>query len=212
MNVPKLIDVTPFEPLIIKVHYDGFDWKKLKPVCQKMIDETKVPVDLEEDGGKSSVYNRDNQPHHHPAFKDFYKWLRPIAHHIMHEEWGLAPQWEYFIGNSWVNVHTKGGVTTEHHHGPCAMVIATYLELPKNGGYIQFRDPTDIYKTFHSRPNEDDFTWRTIPAQTGDVLLFPAWLRHKTQPNGADEERWVLTTNIMNTFRPETPGKLIWPK
>ena len=27
-------------------------------------------------------------------------------------------------------------------------------------------------------------------------------MRHKTQPNGSDEDRWVMTTNIMNTFRP----------
>jgi hypothetical protein len=37
MPEPKLIDVTPFEPLVIKVHYDGFDFKKLEPICDELI-------------------------------------------------------------------------------------------------------------------------------------------------------------------------------
>ena len=42
MSVPKLIDVTPFEPLIIKVHYDGFDFKKLESVCEDLIQTTNI--------------------------------------------------------------------------------------------------------------------------------------------------------------------------
>ena len=99
-------------------------------------------------------------------------------------------------------MHPKGGITTEHHHGPCALVCSTYLNMPENGGYIHFRDPTDIYKSFHSRMYEDNFTWRKIPAKTGDTLIFPSWLRHKTEPNGSDDDRWVMTTNVMNSFRP----------
>ena len=51
MPAPKLIDVTPFEPLIIKVHYDGFDWKELKPICEKMINQTPTPAELENENG-----------------------------------------------------------------------------------------------------------------------------------------------------------------
>jgi len=46
MSTPKLLDVTPFNPMIIKVHYDGFDWEKLKPVCQSMIDGIKDAGDF----------------------------------------------------------------------------------------------------------------------------------------------------------------------
>ena len=202
MFVPKLIDVTPFEPLIIKVHYDGFDWNKLKPICEKMLADAPAKVDLEQHGASSSVSNRDDQPHIMKEFSEFYKWLTPITHHILFKEWGFIDEYEYFISNSWVNLHPKGGITTEHHHGPCALVCATYLNMPENGGYIQFRDPTDIYKSFHSRMNEDNFTWRKVLAKTGDTLIFPAWLRHKTEPNGSNEDRWVMTTNLMNSFRP----------
>ena len=56
MSAPKLIDVTPFEPMIVKAHYD-FDWEVLRPVCQKMIENTPEQVDVENEFGYSSVYN-----------------------------------------------------------------------------------------------------------------------------------------------------------
>ena len=58
MSAPKLIDVTPFEPLIIKVHYDGFDWNKLKPICEKMLADAPAMVDLEQNGASSSAIDR----------------------------------------------------------------------------------------------------------------------------------------------------------
>ena len=39
MNTPKLIDVTPFEPLVIKVHYDNWDLESIIPICEKLIKE-----------------------------------------------------------------------------------------------------------------------------------------------------------------------------
>ena len=46
--------------------------------------------------------------------------------------------------------------------------------------------------------NIDD--WRTVPAKTGDTFIFPGWLRHRTQENTLDKERWVLTTNFNRAF------------
>jgi len=202
MSVPKLIDVTPFEPLIIKAHYDGFDWEKLKPVCQKMIDDTSVPVEVEGEHGKSSVYNRQNMPQSNPAFKDFYNWLNPIVQHIIKNEWGYEKSFMYVNTNSWVNVHKKGGITLEHHHGPCILVAATYLQLPEEGGYIEYKDPMEYSKGMNQHHNVDDWVWKKVPAKTGDVLLFPGWIRHRTEHSRTNDERWVLTTNYMSLHRP----------
>jgi uncharacterized protein (TIGR02466 family) len=201
MSKPKLIDVTPFEPLIIKVHYEGFNWKELEPICEDMINGADTPADLEQDGGRSSVYNLKNAPHTNPAFKPFYQFISPIISHVLLNEWHLMKDYEYSVGNSWVNVHPKGGITTEHHHGPATMVAAAYLQLPKNSGFIQFKDPLEYLKGFHTKEGKIA-EYYTLPAVTGDVFLFPGWLRHRTQHNNSDENRWVLTTNIMNDHKP----------
>jgi hypothetical protein len=201
MSTPKLIDVTPFEPIVIKTHYDGFDWKQMESVCEHLIKTTEIKTPLEQGDAASSAPNNHQQPHVMKEFKPFFDFIRPVVDHIMHNEWGLYKNYNYIIGNSWVNFHGKGGATITHHHGATALTLACYLNLPKDGGYIQFLDPLEYQKGFHLKENGDDeWNWRTIKAQTGDVLLFPGWLRHKTESNkNPNEKRWVLTANYMST-------------
>jgi uncharacterized protein (TIGR02466 family) len=201
MSTPKLIDVTPFGPLIIKTHYDDFNWSILKPICEGFIKgappKSVKDSDLEIGDAISSVYNK-NSPHRTTEFKKFYDWLIPIANHITHEEWGMHKSFKFDVSNSWVNLHNKTGVTVEHHHSGVTIVAATYLQIPENGGFIQFKDPLEYQKGFSPLVDPDnDISWKTIPVKTGDVVLFPGWMRHRTQENKSNEQRWVLTTNII---------------
>jgi uncharacterized protein (TIGR02466 family) len=194
-----MIDVTPFEPIIFKAHFDNFDWNVLESICRKMIEgvDSKNDGVPEEQGGFSSVHNRMNQPHFNEAFHSFYEWLKPIADDIIYNKWGYDKSYRYGIGNTWVNVHGKSGTTLEHNHGECPLVVAAYLQIEEGNGYIQYKDPLEYIKAF--RPKSSLIKeWETIPAITGDVLLFPGWIRHKTQPNLIDKERWVLTTNLIS--------------
>jgi uncharacterized protein (TIGR02466 family) len=200
MSTPKLIDVTPFEPLIIKVHYDGFDFKKLEPICNDLISTTNIKTHLEIGNAASSAPNKNKAPHIMNEFKEFYKWLDNIAQHIILNEWSLNKHFQYFISNSWVNVHDTGGYTRIHTHGPCTLTTAAYLNLPENGGYIEFLDPLEHIKLYHMKNfDEEQFNWKKVEAKTGDVLIFPGWIKHRTQPNESDENRWVLTSNYIST-------------
>lgn len=188
-----LIDATPFSPLVIKSHYD-FNWNELKPICRNLINTSPGQTDLEQNDGKSSSTNPQS-PHSIYQFNSFYKWLNPMIEHIIVNEWGYDSRLKYGVVQSWVNVHNKTGVTLEHAHGAAIMAIATYLQLPKDGGFIEYKDPMEYPKNFHQRTSLD-WMWKEVPAITGDVLMFPGWLLHRTQPSQSDEERWVLTTNV----------------
>ena len=202
MNQPKLIDVTPFEPLIIKTSYDDWNYSEVISACEKLIKTSPSKVHLEEGNAGSSASNKLN-PHHMPEFKKFYGWLHDIAMHIIKKEWNMYKDFEYSIVNSWVNYHDKGGTTLEHHHGAAAMVVTTYLSLPEDGGFIQFKDPMEYHKGFFMHNEDDGFwNWKTVPAKTGDIIMFPGWLRHRTQTSNSEGRRWVLTTNINSMNRP----------
>jgi uncharacterized protein (TIGR02466 family) len=196
MSTQNIIDVTPFEPLILKVKYDKFDWEKLEPVCEQLVKDSPFKVNIENDNGRSSVSNPKN-PHTLSEFREFYTWLQPYANHIIKKEWKLLSTLDYVISNSWVNYHLRGGITKEHLHGGAVMVIATYLNVPNNSGYIEFKHPLETQKGFYLHEEDDGlWNWKTIQVKTGDVLMFPGWIRHRTQPSNSDEKRWVLTTNI----------------
>jgi|TARA_B100000035_G_scaffold59260_1_gene47564 hypothetical protein len=89
----------------------------------------------------------------------------------------------FLIDNSWINVHWKGGKTLPHAHGnSIKYVCAYYLNVPENSGRFKFF-------------NEDH--WEYISVKTGDFIIFPSTLIHSTEENISNEERIVLTTNIV---------------
>lgn len=198
MYIPQLTEINLFDPFIFKSHFYQWDWKKIEPLCQEWIGENPRKIHLEQGNAASSVGNGNKvRPHEHPEFEHFYKWVKPITDNIMFAKWGLSKSFQYKIVNSWVNVHGEGGVTEIHDHGPTTLVITAYLNLPENGGFIQFKDPLEYHHGHLTKEFDAELgSWRTLPARTGDVVMFPGWLRHRTQTNKSKEKRWVLTTNI----------------
>ena len=97
--------------------------------------------------------------------------------------------------NSWINVHERTGVTLEHSHNNALFVVTSYINLPPNSGYIEFRDPLEYHKSNTPMEPEEEL-WKEVPCNTNDVLIFPAWLKHRVQPSQTDEQRIVLTMNI----------------
>ena len=189
-----LKDINPFSPLIFKTKYDGWDFDKILTKSQQLIDGATESESLEGGDSKSSVSNPVN-PHQLKEFSEFYKWVNPICGNIAKVQWDIHEKIRLEVGNSWVNYHNNSGYTKEHHHGASVMVVTAYLNLPKNGGFIEFRDPMEFQRGFLIK-NTKNSEWKEVPAETGDVLIFPGWLRHRVQPNTSNEKRWVLTTNI----------------
>ena len=105
---------------------------------------------------------------------------------------------QYYVTDSYVNVHRNGAQASEHNHACNSIVVAAYLNMPENGGYFQAKDPLEYHKT--NLPISSENMWSTIPTKSNDVLVFPSWLQHRTQPNLSNEDRWVLTTNFSHKF------------
>jgi uncharacterized protein (TIGR02466 family) len=193
--------INPFLPFIFKAHYD-FNWSVLKPVCKHLIDTTEKEMYLVENGQSSHMNSR--QPHLMPQFKPFYDWLNKMVKDAV-DKAGYTKFYPYTIGNSWVNYHGEGGKTLEHNHQNTTLVCAAYLYMPKNGGYIQFKDPLEYHKATVQHEDVKAWYWKDVPTITGDVIIFPGWLKHRTHPNSSSEKRWVLTTNLFQD--PNLSGK-----
>jgi len=206
------LDITPvypWPPLVYKAHFDGFGPEHIQ-ACQEIL--SKAPEDgalwLELGDVRSSVNNQIIPPHKHPVLKELFDWQHEIAAKVMFEQFGLLDNFPYWISNSWVNVHPNGGETREHAHGLCSLSIAAYVNMPENGGFIEFKDPHFELKSLHKKHEEHLAEWRAVPAVTGDVLFFPGWLQHRTQANQSNEDRWVCTTNYTSVQYRKLPQKI----
>jgi hypothetical protein len=202
MKEQVLYDVTPFPPIVLKLNYDKFDWTKIKKFCEDLTNNTKPKQDTNWAGGDFAKVL--DIPHKNPLFKDFYNWLTPIVYDVIINKYGFSKEYDYKILNSWINLHVPGGSTPLHHHGPSVVAISTYLHQPENSGYIEFKNPLEYHNTCYPYPIDDEISnWKEIKTKTGDVVMFPGWLRHRTQTNRSNEDRWVLTTNYFCTNVPK---------
>lgn len=193
--------INPYPPILFKAHWDGFTKEHVEIAREIMAGaEEGGSLELEIGEARSSVSNQANAPHKHPAFKSFFDWQHEIATEILFGQLLLESYMPYWITNSWVNCHKKGGWTYAHAHGMCSLSIAAYLQMPENGGYLMIKDPHfDLRSIQRKNRNPGSLEeYQPVTAVTGDVLFFPGWLQHQTQMNMSDDERWVLTTNYSN--------------
>jgi uncharacterized protein (TIGR02466 family) len=195
-NSKNIEVMLPHSPYLYKAHFN-FNWEQLKPICEMMVKgNARIPI-LK--NGKSS-YTYKTQPHEMIIFSEFYEWLMDIVKPIAQRSMGLSFSDTLKIANSWVNVQENGGHTTEHNHAHVFLGVAAYLHMPEGSGYFECKDPLELLKSaqYHESPN---WAWKEIPTVSGDVLIFPSWLIHRTQENKTNEERWVLTSNIIYNFQ-----------
>ena len=73
--------------------------------------------------------------------------------------------------------------------------MSAYLDVPLNSGSILFRDPLHVILR-NSTSESAQNCWRIVPVSTGDVVIFPSWLRHRTEVSESTDRRLVWSLNI----------------
>lgn len=115
---------------------------------------------------------------------DFYAPKRPME--LKHE-----------ITSMWATLTTTDGHCVEHLHPRAFMSGVYYLRVPTNSGNIIFKDPRPAAEwedngLIYNKVASTSY----IPVQEGMLLLFPGWLRHRTELNKSKEQRVSISFNI----------------
>ena len=182
-------------PVVYRDRFD-FDVKLQQHFADELfknVDRYEVQTSIEH-GGKSTANLVGTPghifPHDHEINAKYIKWLGLKMQYIK-EVWRYD-DYPHFISNSWYNEHYEGDWTDEHQHGPCVVATA-YILKPQGSGELLIRDPLTQTRAFEPMNVEP---WRRIDVSQGDVIFFPGWLRHKTEPNYTNERRLILSMNI----------------
>lgn len=147
-------------------------------------------------GSTKDAVTQEGQPHTWPELDGFVKWMIKEIPLIM-KDWEI-PAEGIVITNSWVNRHRKGGWTNWHIHHGAKLCLAAYIQAPKNSGHLLMVDPLEYH--WEGFPNDSRNVNRTggyrLPVSDNKVYFFAPFLRHGTEPNYSDEDRWVLSMNL----------------
>lgn len=132
-------------------------------------------------------------------------WLKEAMYPHVKEYWnslGYRKDAELGIIASWANSHLQNDYTGVHSHcgGAEQSHISSvfYFKKPKSSGNIEFVDPLEYIKQMtpiHHYSEHD--VYKEVEAEQFDLLLFPSWLRHRTQRNATDEERVAISINFV---------------
>ena len=100
----------------------------------------------------------------------------------------------------WVNINGKGDFNLVHDHkgliGETLWSGVFYVDVPKNSGSIMFMDPRIGLMSDANHMLYDGTYGFELQPQSGQLILFPSWLRHYVLPNNQSLERISIAFNV----------------
>lgn len=174
--------------------------QNLLPVLKtNLVADDSYHVDL--GPGSFSTFNNNNQLHKHPLLESTLKELDTIISKCWTEfnyYSGITP----FINEMWFNETVPGGLgVLSHNHSPYPLVGVIYLRAEHNMGNIIFENPNNLLigtqpHNWNGTNDVNGGIQESLEIQTGDVIIFPGWLRHRGEVNHATDSRYVISFNI----------------
>lgn len=182
--------IDPFRPYIFKTK---FDFSKLE-ISNRLDDTIFQFNDLELYEKNFQTTNHTAQPHTWASFSEYIGFVNETIDKIW-EISGFADLQRY-ITSSHMNRYTEGYALREHAHPGVDLVVTGYIKKPTGSGNIEVRNPLEYQ--WHTLPinGHPDESWRTIPIEEGDVLIFPGWLYHRTQKSETNDPRITISMMI----------------
>lgn len=150
---------------------------------------------LEKNGG-ISTYSSDSQLHK----KDYASHLNSIITEHVKKYWkilNIDSRLEPDIDECWSNIHYHGSSTEYHSHSLMPIVATFYVKAFANCGELVLINPMEYGLTHipYDVPIEQK-TETKLEIYSGDLVLFPGWIRHRTEPNYSNNDRIVMSYNF----------------
>jgi len=105
------------------------------------------------------------------------------------------------LGNWWVNINGKNDYNIPHDHQNSVLSAVYYVEVPNpnTGDLIIHRDDNSRFFLGKYRKNKTHFSSHSysISPNTGQVIIFPSWMKHSVEKNNSDAERISIAFNFV---------------
>ena len=119
----------------------------------------------------------------------------------------------FLITGLWVNIRPPGSDHPAHTHPNNYLSGTYYVQTPKGGDAIAFRDPrveTNIIAPPTTQQTEYNARTVMVPVRSGMIVMFPSWLPHFVPPNQGNTERISISFNVMFSSYGETISRPLW--
>lgn len=118
------------------------------------------------------------------------------ANEAIKDSWNV----NLIIHNMWTTIYPEQSFIPEHTHAGYILSGVYYAKAHEGCGDILFHDPSWVAKTMVPSGNSTfpiTGTREKRSPTTGDLILFPSWLPHSTEPNKTNEDRIIVSFNFI---------------
>ncbi len=154
-------------------------------------------------GSYNFLSSVDKNVLHRPDFNGIHAIVMKEVNSYAREVLGVNKSIEFYVTNSWINVHGRGHSAGSHMHHNSLISGVLYLKVTEATGALVFH--RDVLSLIPFPPaldlDMDSFniynckSWGYTP-KTNDICLFPSVVMHSADPNESDDERWCLAFNV----------------
>jgi uncharacterized protein (TIGR02466 family) len=193
---PMLISLFP--TYIYKTRITGVE--ELLPSVSSLVDHM-LTEHYNLEGGALATFDKHHRLHEEPVFSNLIEQI-DVAIKDCWKEFKFYQGLEPFISECWINRYKKDSFINSHNHSPYQMSGVLYLRAGPQMGNIVFENPNYLVMStqpFDYQDGHDEApSWleSEMEVSTGDLLLFPGWLRHRTLKNNTDKDRYIMSFNV----------------
>ena len=104
------------------------------------------------------------------------------------------------LSHYWFNINGKGHSNHRHDHFDSKLSGVLYIDIPeKDMGDITFHrdDNAEFFITDYKDRNNITAIEANYTPQTGQLLMFPSWVKHEVKRNRSDKLRISMSFNVM---------------
>jgi uncharacterized protein (TIGR02466 family) len=112
------------------------------------------------------------------------------------DQQGFFPDVTPKIYQSWVNLASSGGSVLSHSHYEAHLSAVVYISATPEQGNIVFENPMELMLISQPISKKIKKFRHEVEVTTGDVIVFPGYLRHFTLPNITDKSRIAFVANL----------------
>jgi len=172
--------------------------KKLKPKLDTVWDQSEIRNQGSMRAGGLCSYDTVRDLHTWHETLEFCDFLK---HHVELFWKELDYHSKPYIKSMWANKYVSGSWIEAHNHIPAVLSASFYLQQSNKSGKLIFENPQDAvlkHQPFSTiaKGNYCNLFDHELEIQTGDLVIWPGWLSHKTLPNNDQIDRIMIGTNI----------------
>lgn len=189
-----------FPTLVYRNFYQDYEEieTKLFPRLDPLFEETKSKNNVFMKQGTLCSYH--TYPDLHTRFIEETKPIIDFVEQCAKEYWGQCGYFQSltpFVYQMWANKTPKDGYIDSHLHGNMPFTAVLYVRAEENQGNLFLENPLDtLLMTQPIGPNVPYPMGEEITVRSGDLVMFPGYLKHSVRPNRSDKERLILAFNI----------------